>query len=366
MKLYKNIFLLFFFSLMLGVGFVSCSDNDKNDDENNGFPTKDGSGVYVLNNGAYKSSTSSFAYYNFNSLKLLDVFKEANGTNMGDTGQDAIKYGSKTYIGMYGSQLIYVLDKDSKIISTIKSNAGDSPLQPRALTSYNGKVYATSYDGYLVSIDTTKLEIDKKISVGPNPEGLVVLNNKIYVANSGGMQAGYNNTVSIVDANLTSKTDIDVALNPCEVKTDKLGNLYVVARGNYGYGDVDVPGVVQQIDLSTNKATTLYSGRAYSIFPIDSKVYILDKKYVGNKPTSTIVYYDANQKKMVNNSFITDGTTIEDISYIAQSSRSGYYYVLAANGKNNGDCFVFTPTGKKSSQFDTGGAYPVKVLFDIK
>lgn len=362
MKFQKN---TLFALLLIGVGslgFVSCSDDDDNKIIDPEVPVSKTTGAYILDQGVYKTSTSALVYYDFETKKVSNAFKLANNIDLGDSGQDIIKYGSKTYVGMYGSHLIYVLDNDNKIISTIKST-DESTLQPRSFAAYGGSVYVTLYDGYLAKIDTTTFAIDKKIATGPNPEGVVVHNNKLVVANSGGLQAGYNKTISVVEPDLSSKTDITVDMNPCEVTVDKNNNLYVVARGNYGYGDVSVPGVIQSVNVTEKKATTLYSGNVYSAFAIADKVYILSKKYEGNTPTSTFVYYDAVTKKIVEQSPITDNTVIKDISYLAQDDQTQDFYILGANGTNNGDCYIFSSDGNLKSKFDTEGAYPSKILF---
>lgn len=360
MKLQKNVLWALSLAAATLIGFASCSD----DDDNKGTDpvVEELVGAYILNSGSYTDNNPAFVYYDMTTKSVTNAFRSANGIDLGDTAQDAVIYGSKKYIGMYGSGLIYVLDTNNKIISTIKAADGEDKLQPRAFETYNGKVYVTLYDGYLARIDTTSLTIDKRIAVGPNPESVKFVNNKFYVANSGGFVPGYNNTLSIVDVDLNSQREIEVGLNPNELRVDKDNNLYVVSRGDY----VDIAAVVQQVNLSTDEITTIYSGHAYSAYPIGSKLYILDKPYVDGKPVSTVTYYDLSTKKLVEQSFITDGTTITDISYITKEETSGDFYVLAANGTNSGDCYIFSSEGKLKSKFDTGAPYPVSISFVSK
>ncbi len=343
------------------IGFSSCSDDDNNDPD---IPVVEFNGAYILNAGKYGGNYGALTYYDFGSKKVSNVFESANGIGLGDTGQDMIIYGSKTYVAVYGSGLIYVLDSNNKILSTIKNDAASplEKLQPRALESYKGKVYVTLFDGYLARIDTTTLAIDKRIAVGLNPEAVKAVNNKLYVANSGGMnyKNGYDNRVSIVDAELSSKKDITVAVNPCELKVDKYNNLYLVSRGNYG----DVPNTLQQINTSTDAVTKLDEGRSYSVFPEGDKLYMLKKEYDANyNPSSSFTYYDIVNKKVVEQSFITDATVIKDISFMKSEPATGDVYILAANGTNNGDGYIFSSEGKLKSKFDTGAAYPIGIWF---
>lgn len=343
----------------LFAGFTSCSDDDDNDNPVINI-TDSHYGAYVLSAGKYGSNTGTLYYYNLDSNtthKAQEAFASANGINLGDTGQDMIVYGSKMYIGMYGSGLIYVTDKNAKIIATIKDD--ENKLQPRSFETLNGKVYVTLYDGYLARIDTTSLTIDKKIEVGPNPEGVKAANSKLYVANSGGMSAGYNTTVSIVDSELTSKKDIEVVINPCELKTDDNGNLFLVSRGNYG----DIPNCLQQINTTTNEVTVIDEGRSYSIFPIGNNIHMLNKAWGDNGVTSTFIYYNSSTKKIVEESLIGNDVTIADINAVTVDPSSKDIFITAADGSNNGDVYIFSSEGKLKSKFETGSAYPSGVWF---
>ena len=72
--------------------------------------------------------------------------------------------------------------------------------------------------------------------MGLDPEGIVIKNSKIYVANSGGLNFmnGYDNTVSVIDAlTFTEEKRIEVGVNPANLQADSQGNIYVSVLGNY-------------------------------------------------------------------------------------------------------------------------------------
>jgi len=360
----KNVLWVMILCCITLLGFNSCSSDDN--DNTPEPPATDSYGAYVLNNGPYTENAASLAYYSVDANTVQKaVFKSVNGKELGDTGQDMIIYGSKIYIALYNSGLIFVTDKNCKLIATIDkiNNDKDRKLQPRALESYNGNIYVTLYDGYLARIDTTTLTIDKEIAVGPNPEMVKAVNNKLYVANSGGFVTGYNNTVSIVNPELTTKKDIEVAVNPNILEKDKYNNLYLVSWGNWE----DVKSTLQQINTSTDEVTTLVNdGRTFKVFAIDDKLYILDKAYDDSdkpEPHSYFFYYDIVNKKIVEESFITDNTSLADMQSVTYEPISKEYYVTVANKNNNGDVYIFTSDGKLKYKFDTGGAYPIGVWF---
>lgn len=133
------------------------------------------------------------------------------------------------YIAVYGSSIIEVTDLSGKSIKQIKSS-GDA-LLPRFFTANEGKVYVSLYDGYVARLDTASLEIEQKVKVGRNPEQLVVANNKLYVANSGGLDyntpVGYDKTVSVIDlASFQETKKIEVVTNPVNLVTDSQGDVY--------------------------------------------------------------------------------------------------------------------------------------------
>ena len=194
------------------------------------------------------SNNAGLSCFNLNTLTMtVDTFMNVNEKGLGDTANDMIVYGSKMYIAVYGSSIIEVTDLSGKSIKQIKSS-GDA-LLPRFFTANEGKVYVSLYDGYVARLDTASLEIEQKVKVGRNPEQLVVANNKLYVANSGGLDyntpVGYDKTVSVIDlASFQETKKIEVVTNPVNLVTDSQGDVYLVSMGDYGA----IPNTFQRID----------------------------------------------------------------------------------------------------------------------
>jgi len=350
----KNVLwgMLLFATVLLG--FNSCSDDD--DDPVNP-PVPPSYGAYVLNSGSNTDNTASISYYDVdNKVVVKDTFKLANGKGLGSQAQDMLIYGSKIYISVTNSNIVFVTDKSLKIINTIQ----EDKLSPRSFETHNGKVYFTSYSGYVMRIDTTSLKIDKRIEVGPYPEMLKYVNSKIYVANSGGLNPEPNNTVSILDTELSTKKDIEVVLNPNELKTDKYNNLYLAS---WGIWDKTVLSSLQQINTTTDEVTVIDEGRIMSIFPMNDRLYMLDTDWATTPPSTSVIYYDIQNKKIVEQSFVTDNTKMNDIKTVNIEPKSGDLYVSVNNGVNNGDIYIFSADGKFKSKFDTGGIYPMGIWF---
>ena len=237
---------------------------------------------------------------------------------------------------------------------------------PRYFAAQNGKVYVTLYDGYLACIDTTSMSIVNQVKVGRNPEGIVAANNKLYVANSGGMdfntETGYDKTVSIVNANNFSVQSLEVAINPAILAADSKGNVYLISKGNYG----DVPATLQRIDAQTQEVTVIneVSGATYMKMYND-KLYIICSQYDSNwNQTANCIVYDAVNEKVIVDKFITDGTDINSAYSISVEPVTGNVYISMSDYRNTGDMYIFSPQGKLIKQFDTKGLNPVGAFFD--
>lgn len=229
---------------------TSCNENDGPDGPVID-PVETTTGAIIINQGVYNANIAgSLTYIDFVTNQAdQKVFENANGsTVLGDTPQSVFVYGSKMYVALYGSNLIRVLDvKNFKEIKRITPTASTGT-QPRYFAADGTKVYVTMFDGYVARIDTTSLEIDASVKVGPNPDGIAVCNGYVYAANSDGMnymeEYANGNTVSQIDiATFTEKQKINVGMNPgAMVATEN--DVFVIVRGNYG----SIPSMLKKIN----------------------------------------------------------------------------------------------------------------------
>lgn len=316
-------------------------------------------GVYVLNNGNYGGNDASLSLYDPSSKSLgSNVFLNANGKKLGDTAQDLVIFGSKMYISVYNSKVIFVTDHKGKILKEIAVAGDNGNLSPRYFTTYGDKVYVTFYEGFLGEIDTTSYSV-KKVAVGPNPDQVAAAGGKLYVANSGGLAFPvYNNTVSVVDASSfkVSKT-LEVVVNPQYIKTNPDGYLYLISTGDYGA----IPCTLQKIDSRTDAVTTI-QGIAPSFMAMDDyNMYVISSSYDENGKL-TCKYYVFDTKTDTYKDFITDGTDVQNACSISVDRVGNMVYIGCSDYVSNGDMYVFTQDGVKYDKFDTGGLNPMGVF----
>lgn len=314
--------------------------------------------LYFLSSGSNTHNNSSLYMYDVAKEEVVpDYFLTQNGRGLGDTAQDMIVYGDKMYISVYGESTIEVTDLRAKSIKQIPTEG-----QPRYMVSNGGKVYVTYYNGYVARIDTASLTVEATVRVGRNPDQLAVANNKLYVANSGGMdystEIGYDKTVSVVDLSSFTETEkLEVVLNPTKVQADEQGNVYVISMGNYD----DVPNTLQKINTATNEVSVLSDcPNATEMTYMNGKLYLYYAQW--GAPSPTYLTYDT-KAQTVGSSFITDGTAVN--APYAICNAGGNIYISESDYTNNGDIYGFGTDGKLIKKFEAG-LNPMKVVLAQK
>jgi len=324
-------------------------------------------GVYVLNEGKYKNNNASLTYYDLTTSTVTsDIFAIKNNRGLGDTGQDILKYGSKVYIAVSNSSLIEVLNAATGVSEkTIPMlNASNQPGSPRSLAVFNGKVYITLFDGHVAQLDTTSLLVEKTISVGSNPDGIAMANNKLYVANTGGLAAVNDSTISVIDpVSFTVTKTIKVVINPSVIKADAYGDLYVISLGNY----TTIPFTLQRIDATTGKVTVIPGLKPYNMTINGDIAYLYSYDYDVNwDPTNkTYTTYDVKNEQVVKTGFIPS-TAIAGIPYsIDINPVTKDIYIGETDYVNTGKMNVFGQDGILKFSFATG-VNPRKTIFLTK
>jgi len=350
----KNKFL--FLALIIGAAVSSC----KKDKDTTSAP-KVTTGVYVLSEGLFNNNNTTLTYYNFStSTATTDFYAAANGSGLGDTGNDILIYGGKIYIVV--NQSSYVDVSDAHTAKNIKKidfkTTGSVPRLPRYVVAYKNKVLVSAYDGTVAVIDTTSLAIEKNITVGPNPEQMAVFGDKLYVANSGALNTVHDSTVSVVSlTTFTELQKIKVGLNPSLVTADDAGNIYVGCDGDYasvGHRLVKVSTTTNTVVKSTDTAVgkiRYYNGWLYATGGYSGSPYV--------RALSTT---DFSQKSA---NFVTDGTSIVMPYGLNIDPDNGDVYITDAKDYiSTGAVFCFDKTGKKKFSFSVSpGLNPNTVVF---
>lgn len=300
-------------------------------------------GLLVLNEGLFQQNNASLSWVDFQSQSVSNqLFEQRTNRSLGDTGNDLQRYGNKIYIVVSVSSTLEVLDANLLTpLKQIQMTAGGTAKQPRSICFHQGYAYISCYDGYVDVLDTTNLELVHRIPVGLNPEGLTVANNKLYVSNSGGLNAPQmDSTVSVVDLNSWNELDkIVVGQNPGGLITDDQGDVYVVVRGNYG----SVPSRMKRIDSGLDEVVESFPFDVSGFSKFNDKLLL--SYFDFNSQQSNIHLFNPTSEAVeVANYIDCSGVTIlYGMHYDAPSNQiyisdamgytnSGYVRVFSANG----------------------------------
>jgi len=346
---YVNILLLLAF-------FTSC----KKDVIEPTVPTTLSAGFLVLNEGLFQQNNSSLSWVDTQASSVnLDFFLSKNNRLLGDTGNDMQVYGGKIYVVVNGSSTIEVLEKSTgKSIKQINMFVGNVAKSPRSIAFSGSRAFISCYDGFVDILDTVSLTIVQRIQVGSNPEGLAVSNGKLFVANSGGLNfPNVDSTLSVID--LTSYQEIQkitVGKNPGSVLVDQEGDVYVIARGNYGSN----PSRMVRVNSISLTVEEQFPFDAMGISKMNSQFLISFYNYTTQ--SSAVRLFDPLSETLINSNFLNtaDIQTLYGVYY--NSFNDKIYCLDAMNYTNTGYVRKYSSQGVYETSYHVG-LNPSKIIF---
>jgi hypothetical protein len=198
-------------------------------------------GILVLNEGLYQQNNASISFYSLATQEVVQqAFLSKNDRGLGDTANDW------EYFGFNGIEYIIIaVDISSQIeiieLNTLKSVAqipvfdGTIAREPRSVKVSGDKAFSCNYDGTVSVIDLNSNSIVNTIQVGDNPDDISIVGDKLYVANSGGLNFPiYDSTVTVIDIpSQTVETEIPSRINCTSMIQDAYGDVYIQSQGDY-------------------------------------------------------------------------------------------------------------------------------------
>lgn len=336
-------------------------------------------GFYLVNEGNMGSNKCTLDYFDyFTGLYARNFYAERNPNvikELGDVGNDIGIYGSKLYVVVNCSHKVEVLD------SRTGTRLGQVDIPNcRYVRFYRGKAYVSSYvgpvlidpdapKGAVYEVDTTSLKVTGKVSVGYQPEEMEIVDDYMYVANSGGYRVpNYDNTVSVIQmVDFKQVQQIPVGINLHRLKKDRYNKLWVTSRGDYQSRPSRMYVMDKRRGYNQMIVTdTLPFGVSNMAIRGDS-LYFYSTEWNNYTQSNTITYgiVDVRTKQLVSDNFITDGTEKEiTIPYgIAVHPETGDILVTdAKNYVSSGTLYCFDRLGRKKWSVRTGDI-PAHITF---
>lgn len=334
------------------------------------------SGIYLVNQGNQGSNKARLDFLNFhNGFYIRDVFTEYNPEvvkGLGDTGNDVQVYKGKVFVVVNGSHKVEIMDAYS-----MKRLAQVDVPNCRFIAFDGNHAYVTSYvakdkeslktqKGALYCIDLDTYKVTGQVTVGYQPEQLVIMDGKAYVANSGGYVAGYDDTVSVVDLkSMKVEYDIKVAINLGLMLVDAEGTIWVSSQGNFS-------DVSSTLNYLVKKGDKYELGGSVNV-PVSSmalagdKIYVIGSTYTPPAWALTTTYNIVNAKtrKLESGSFITDGTESDIATAFTVTVNPGNGDIYVTDAKDyvsSGTLHCYTGSGKHKWSVRTGDI-PGRIAF---
>ena len=339
-------------------------------------------GAYVVNSGnMYSNIESSLTAIDYaSSTATQNVFKTANGRSLGNTANDGIVYGNKIYLAVDQSNTIEVIDKKTKqSIKQIKTTdllGKAEGAEPRHISADGGKVYFTTYGGYVAAVDTTSFSLQKKWQVGSYPEGLVIAHGNIYVANSNYGKGGGNISCINLSNDKVETKNIEGVNNPTSIYY--VSNvLYVLDNPVYGPApDYATTGenALRAVSFAEGKSQKVADGNyAVCVTPgattrmnvVRPYFLVLNAPYGGTPSVSALAAGSTQAQTM----------TLSEMPVspcgIFADPLNGHIFVLSnrlgdngyANYSGNGYVVEYDSAGQKLHEYETGVG-PCAMFFD--
>ena len=358
-------------ALLVAVGFTACSDDEPTPAP---APLRGEAGMYVINQGnSYGNVAGALDFIAQNGTKTDSVFFKANGQLIGDAPQKPIIYGSKMYVPVFASNLVWVLDANTAtVIASVQTN------QPEAVCASNGHVYISNNDGFVTRIDTTNYAKSAPLAVGPNPYGMAAANGKVYVAcsDANNYATGYaNSAIAVIDEATFSKVKTitnEGITDPWEMAADNSGNVYVTTPYTANkVWKIDTNDNVSAlcdgtyIATNTQNRTSRATGKQDLLYVIHA---VTDWSTYATTISSSV--YNAATGAQLSNNFLQTPANTNEYTFapicMDVNPANGDIYVCSDNGSNGyanpGYINVYTSNGAFSKRIATG-IHPYGVIF---
>lgn len=203
---------------------TSCEDDDK-------ITGAYLDGAFISNEGGFGAGNGSISFYNYDKDTVYNnIFSTVNNRVLGDVVQSITLKNNLAYIVVNASNKIEIAYantfKEKGVITDV--------VNPRYFVALNNsKGYASQWgeNGAIKVIDLKGLAVTKTVTVGAGAERMLITDNMLYVANSGGY--ANNNTISVIDTD-TDEVVKTITLDgdsPRDLVEDANGDIWVLCAG---------------------------------------------------------------------------------------------------------------------------------------
>jgi DNA-binding beta-propeller fold protein YncE len=336
-----KIIILFLFIIIL----IGCS---KDDNIVNSIENTESSLVYVVNEGNFMKGNASLSLYMVDSNRIVgDIFQTVNGKKLGDVAQNMYINSGKGYIVVNNSNKIVIIDiKTNKIIDTLTTKLNS----PRSICFILNKMYISNLYGSSITIlngENYKTFV-KEISVKPNPDEMIISNNKIFCCNASGYNAPSTN-LAIIDpsTDLVAK-NLKIGYNPIMIKTLDQNTLVILCSGEYNDYTNPNDDIFAKLFIVNSSTDVVMDSIAIGGHPYDFTIDSDGNAYILGE--TSVIKLNVKTKTISNSNFIPGMYYSIDF----EPSRKELYISDAKDFVSTGDILVYDLNGAQKKKFQAG------------
>lgn len=353
--------------LLTGVVLVllsGCNDlKDINEEIVDWTQVSDSGYIVVLNEGLFNLNNSSLTKVNFTDKRIdYRFFEQNNNRGLGDTGNDLQISNNLLWVVVNISSQIEVIDPYTGIsLRRIPMfTPANKAKQPRFL-AVEKSIYVCSFDGSVDKIDPLTLEITHSTTAGKNPDGICFSENKVFVSNSGGLDApDYDSTISVFEASdLSAVKHINAGLNPGKIAPNSLGDVYVIVRGNTA-GDKSCLKKINKLNLEVEKSFPELAATDFCI--VNDTIYAYYHSHISGE--FNFFSFDTKKDTIINAELIKNTRQIVTPYSINFNLTNRCLYISDAKRyTSSGSLHCFDENGVQLYELKNLGLNPSKLIF---
>lgn len=342
--------------------FTGCTKDDEDPDNNY---IAEAANAYIVNYGSYSSTEGSLTALDTVSSKVYNnaYFISNDGVKMSGKPQYAYEYEGNYYFMGNAKDEIFFINKNT-LIQT-KNGVSENIVKPRFcvgngdylyISCYGGDVWTDKTTSYIAKYNIKTNSVEKKIALAGGPEGLTIVNEKLYCA------LNYDKKIAIMDLESETFTFIETEAVSSYFLTDNNNNLYVSFVSTYSDSSEETG--IGYINTTTNTLETTYKlpsvwtgySSVMSANKDFSKIYIIASDY--SSPGSVQVFNTST--KSFDSPFVTDITGINAIS--VNPKNDDVYIMISQSTTSTGQLQIYNKNGELKTSYETGIA-PAWVLY---
>ncbi len=278
------------FPIFLIFSLVSCNDDDVTPGDLSVFDN----GVFIINEGNFTDSDGSLSFFDPDSLSVKQkVFESINNRPFAGLFQSLIFYQDRGYLVDQAGRIEVVNEKDLFSVSAITENL----VLPRYFAGHDNKGYVTDWGPYdenfsnkeskVKVFNLDNLAMTGELVTASRPEDILILNGKVYVANSG---ANVVSVYSTSDNQLIK--ELETGYGPTRFVPDKNNNIWVICTGAY-----ITTGSLVGIDTGSDQILSTLELSAYApngrvaIDDAGETIYFMSEQWASDfSYTETVIY----------------------------------------------------------------------------